>query len=133
LLRRYGTSRARPQVPPMPDTLTPAEREAIARYTGPVQIIPRGVSGIPVETYAQGISWKAQIKAAFDMGKAIKAGIARRNAERAAKLPAMCEREGEDMQAAVERMTAEGHTQADIARFFGVSRVAISKRVRKAA
>ncbi len=44
----------------MPDTLTPAEREAIARYTGPIRVIPRGVSGIPPEQCGKGQDYKNQ-------------------------------------------------------------------------
>lgn len=44
----------------MPDALTPEERAAIAAYVGPVQIIPRGVSGLPPETYGAGTDFKLQ-------------------------------------------------------------------------
>ena len=116
----------------MPDALTPAERAAIAAYTGPVQIIPRGVSGLPPEEIGKGIDWRQQIKAGFDFGKMVKAGIERRQAERRASLPPMRERPGEDMGDGVRRMIEDGHKQADIARFYGVSRAAICKQARKA-
>ena len=44
----------------MPDPITPAELAAIANFTGPVQVIPRGVSGLPPETYGQGTDYKKQ-------------------------------------------------------------------------
>jgi hypothetical protein len=44
----------------MPDPLTPEERAAIAAYTGPIRVIPRGVSGIPPEDVGKGTDYRKQ-------------------------------------------------------------------------
>jgi len=66
----------------MPDALTPAERAAIASYTGPIRVIPQGVSGLPPETYGAGIDYKRQAQTlyaeALALGRA-KAAWMRRN------------------------------------------------------
>lgn len=115
----------------MPDHLTPAERAAIEAYTGTVQIIPRGVSGLPAPWEA--VSWKAQIKANFDQGKAVKAALARKRADAVAHIQPMKVRDGETRDDAIRRFAADGWTTREIGNFFGVSHVTAHKALKRAA
>ena len=119
----------------MPDTLTPAERAAIDAsathgwtFNGEprrVQIIPRGVSGLPAPWDVP--SWEAQIKAAFDLGKSIKTGMAKAKAERDAAKPRMEILPGETRRETILRLRATGRTQREVGDFLGISHVTVWK------
>ena len=109
----------------MPDTLTPAERAAIASYTGPVRVIPQGVSGLPAPWDVP--TWKKQIKSAFDVGKSIKAGMAKSKAERQAAKPRMETMPGETRRETILRLRATGRTQREVGDFLGISHVTVMK------
>ena len=99
----------------MPDGLTPAEREAIARYTGPIRVIPRGVSGIPIEDCGKGPDWRAQIAGGYRRKRA-----GRRPAATVAALPPMIRRDDETDQDAAKRLQRQGRTMREIADFLQV-------------
>ncbi len=113
--------------------MTPDEiaAEVAARYgvtvqPGAVQIIPRGVSGIPI-----GEDWKSRRQVEY----ANRMRIARINAAAARKpadvgVPLL---EGENRQDAIRRLRAEGCTLAVIAASVGISAPAVLKRLRRAA
>ena len=113
------------RVLPMPDTLTPAERAAIAAYTGPIRVIPRGVSGLPAPWDVP--TWEAQIKAAFDLGKSINAGMARAKAAREAAKPRMEILPGETRRETIQRLRVAGRTHREIGDFLSISHVTVWK------
>lgn len=96
----------------MPDALTPAEREAIARYTGPIRVIPRGVSGLA--EYGEAVPLRAQIAANF------KTRRVRRPAAAIAALPPMTRRDDETDQDAAKRLQRQGRTMREIAAFLSI-------------
>lgn len=102
----------------MPDQLTPAERDAIARYTGPVQIIPRGVSGLPPVDYGKGIDWRVQIKAQYVQPGRKATG--RRSSALVAALPPMVRNCDEDDATAARRLKRQGRTMREIAEFLEI-------------
>jgi DNA-binding NarL/FixJ family response regulator len=109
----------------MPDALTPAERAAIERYTGPIRVIPRGVSGLT--EYGAAPTWAEQIKTGFDLGKKIRAGMARAKAEREAAKARMEILPGETRKETIARLQCQGRTHREIGDFLGVSHVTVWK------
>lgn len=109
----------------MPDVLTPEDRAAIAAYTGPIRVIPRGVSGLP--DYAHAVPWADQIKACFDRGKAIKEGMARTAEARRAQKPRMEIFDGEPRSATIARLRDQGRTLREIGDFLRISHVTVHK------
>jgi DNA-binding CsgD family transcriptional regulator len=101
----------------MPDIITDHERAAIAAYTGPVQRIPRGVSGFAFEPWNPG-NWKRQhgiAKSRFLRDRSFAALRVREEAPQAptprqVKHAAMAARQAE-----VRAMVYDGRIYAEIA------------------
>ncbi len=110
----------------MPDILTPEELDAIARYRGPIQVIPRGVSGIDPTVVDD---WRVQVNRSYrnrdDARKRAAMKMAetqRRNREaKKAALPKMFVGFGEPRELAMARFHNDGWSWSDIGAFFGIT------------
>ena len=133
----------------MPDTITAEERAAIAAYTGPIRVIPRGVSALPPCDYGKGIDWRAQIKAQWaaagklkapevkraqtpeEMRAKISAGIIARLERLRGPMPPMERRPGETEQDVCARLASEGRFHREIGDVLGITRHAVYQRLKR--
>lgn len=111
----------------MPDFLTAEDRAAIAAYTGPIRIIPRGVSGL--QDIGAAITMRSQVTAQCAQARNAKEREARKRAERHSRLPPLTVIPGEAVNDTIARLTGDGHSYADVGKLLGLSLNAVRNRL----
>lgn len=107
----------------MPDYITAAERAAIAAFPPErVQYIPRGVSGIPIDS--TGETWSRQIGAAFARARS------NANAKHRRRVVDVGNPQDETDEKIIAWVAA-GKTQADMAMHLGLTRAAVTHRINR--
>ena len=115
----------------MPDPLTPAERQAIASYTGPINRIPTGVTGL--QPAWEAIPLRQQINTSYKHAAAMRAIMIRRRDDERGYVPPMQILDGETTTQTVMRLRAEKRSTREIAGFLTLTSAGVHYHVRKAA